>query len=458
MKYAVIDIETSGFSGLFNRITEISVFITDGIQVLDEYTSLVNPHCKIPYSITRLTGIDNSMVDEAPDFSEIADKIDEITQGCVFVAHNVNFDYSFVEREFREAGKSFKRKKLCSVRYAKSVFPDHQSYSLGNICRDLGIQITDRHRARGDAEATVELLRRCLKKDANKTELNKMLNPRLRGATLPTNIDFELFNSLPECPGVYHFLNKSGKVIYVGKALNIKQRVTSHFTSKAAKSINMKLEIADIRCQLSGNELLSFLMETHDIKRYYPKYNSAQKRYTKLLNLAVYENQKGILQLGVLVGRPREPYIQFTNRSAAYRFIQDFIDEYELCIHQQAMQPLKKNAEVINHDACRGVCAGKESVKDYNERVRDALNQQKPNLDQEFIVLEGRTEDEKAVVQLENGIYAGYGFMSMEIEEEEYANFIQPQINDPDTQSIVLGYLQRHHLQDEMEKVQLEPN
>lgn len=455
MKYAVIDIETSGFSGLFNRITEISVFITNGTEVLDEFTSLVNPHCKIPYSITRLTGIDNSMVDDAPDFAEIADKIDEITEDCIFVAHNVNFDYSFVEREFREAGKHFKRKKLCSVRFAKSVFPGHRSYSLGNICRDLNIEITDRHRARGDAEATVELLHRCLKKDANKVQLNKLLNPRLRGATLPSNIDFELFNSLPECPGVYHFLNTEGKVIYVGKALNIKQRITSHFTSKAAKSINMKLEIADIRCQLSGNELMSLLMESHDIKRFYPKYNSAQKRYTKLLNLAVFENQKGILQLGVVVGRPRSPFIQFNNRSAAYRFIQDLIEQYELCIYQQALQPLRQNAEVINHEACKGVCFGEESIEEYNDRVWDALNDLKPDLDREYIVLEGRTEEEKAVVHLENGIYAGYGFMPLEIDEEDFPNFIQPQVNDPDTQSIVLGFLQRSILKEETDKVEI---
>ena len=155
--YAIIDVETTGTSAVHGKITEIAIILHNGEVVTETYTTLIDPECNIPYNITRLTGITNEMVANAPKFYEIAKKIVELTAGRIFVAHNAMFDYSFVKEEFRRLGYDFKRKTICTVKLGRKLLPGHRSYSLGNICADLGIQITDRHRAIGDALATAKL-------------------------------------------------------------------------------------------------------------------------------------------------------------------------------------------------------------------------------------------------------------------------------------------------------------
>lgn len=156
--YSIIDIETTGQRFQSGKITEIAIYVHNGQQIIRSFSSLVNPESYIPDFITRLTGIDNKMVEHAPKFYEIARTIVELTAGNIFVAHNVMFDYSFVREEFKRLGYDFKRKTLCTVKLGRKYLPGHRSYSLGNICSDLNIKIEGRHRAAGDALATVRLL------------------------------------------------------------------------------------------------------------------------------------------------------------------------------------------------------------------------------------------------------------------------------------------------------------
>jgi DNA polymerase-3 subunit epsilon len=162
LKYAIIDIETSGGSWQRDRITEIAIYIHDGNQITNEFTSLVNPETSIPYYITKLTGITNEMVADAPKFYEIARDVVLLTEGCTFVAHNAPFDYRFIQAEFKRLGYDYHRNVLCTVKLSRKAFPGHKSYSLGNICSNLGIEIESRHRAAGDALATVKLFERIL--------------------------------------------------------------------------------------------------------------------------------------------------------------------------------------------------------------------------------------------------------------------------------------------------------
>ncbi len=155
--YTVIDIETTSGSYKSGKITEIAIFVTDGTQVIDQFISLVDPECYIPPYITEITGINNQMVKGAPKFYEIAKNIVEITKNRTFVAHNVNFDYKFIQAEFKTLGYHFDRKKLCTVELSRRYLPGHASYSLGKLCDDLKIELNGRHRAGGDAAATVEL-------------------------------------------------------------------------------------------------------------------------------------------------------------------------------------------------------------------------------------------------------------------------------------------------------------
>src|SRR5687767_3465301 len=217
MKFAIIDIETTGGTSHDSRITEIAIFIHDGKQVIDQFHSLVNPQQPIPRFITGLTGITDEMVEKAPLFEDIAEEIFLITADCVFVAHNVNFDYSFIREEFKNIGIDFKRKRACTVRLSRSIIPGYSSYSLGNICANLGIHINDRHRAVGDAEATVKLFEILLANDTDGI-IEKSVNVRSKEATIPPHLDKSVYENLPNETGVYYFYNGDGKIIYIGKA------------------------------------------------------------------------------------------------------------------------------------------------------------------------------------------------------------------------------------------------
>jgi DNA polymerase-3 subunit epsilon len=163
--FVIIDIETTGNNSKYGKITELAVYQHNGQYITNIYSTLINPGIDIPFYITRLTGIDNEMVKNAPKFHEVAKKIIELTSGRVFVAHNVKFDYAFIKEEFNRLGYNFNTKTLCTVQLAKKLLPGHNSYSLGKLCSDLGIEINGRHRASGDALATVKLFEILLKKN-----------------------------------------------------------------------------------------------------------------------------------------------------------------------------------------------------------------------------------------------------------------------------------------------------
>jgi len=166
--YAIIDIETTGTSYRTGKITEIAIYIHNGQEITDSFTSLINPECDIPWYITRLTGISNEMVVKAPKFYEIAKKIVEITAGKIFIAHNVGFDYSFIKEEFGRLGYEYVRKTMCTVQLSRKLLPGFKSYSLGKLCSELNIKINGRHRAAGDALATVKLFEILLDQNSSK--------------------------------------------------------------------------------------------------------------------------------------------------------------------------------------------------------------------------------------------------------------------------------------------------
>lgn len=212
--YAIIDIETTGGSAKLEKITEIAIYLHDGKKITGEYSTLVNPERNIPYFITSLTGISNEMVENAPRFYEIAAKIIELTKGRIFVAHNVKFDYSFIRQEFKSLGYNFSRRLLDTCSLSRKLFPGYSSYSLGNICHELSIPVTDRHRASGDALATVRLFEMILEKDSDRSAAESSLvrNPRI--SALNPMLDPAKIDSIPEEAGVYYFYNEKGDLIY----------------------------------------------------------------------------------------------------------------------------------------------------------------------------------------------------------------------------------------------------
>ena len=444
--YSIVDIETTGNGYRGQRITEISIFVFDGKKIVNEFTSLVNPEQNIPAFITNLTGITDAMVRTAPKFYEIAKTIEEITHDTVFVAHNVNFDYNIIKQEFKDLGFDFKRQKLCTVRLSRKIIPGLKSYSLGNICSVEGIHISERHRARGDAEATVALFQRLINKDHQFT-INAFLNRRSRQATLPPLIEKKVVDDLPEMPGVYYFKNLQKEIIYVGKANNIKQRVISHFYDKKKKEISMCLGTANITYEVMGSELLALLKESADIKRLYPKFNRAQRRASEAVGLFSYEDQKGIMHLAYnRLKLVPNAIMKFYNISECRNLLEKICETYNLCPKYCHLQTNVNTCFHYQIKKCNGVCSGKETVKDYNKRVKEAIKSLGLQTENLVIKERGRTAEEIGFVLILNGIYKGYGFLDKKItlqNPDDYLFYITPQKDNRDVQRILNWYLNK---------------
>lgn len=198
--YAIVDIETTGGHAGKNRMTEIAILHHNGREVTQRFHTLINPERSIPPFITQLTGIDEQMVANAPRFYEVAAQIEELLRDRVFVAHSVHFDYSFVKYELGRLGIAFNPRRLCTIRLSRQILPGHRAYGLGNICRDLQINIHDRHRALGDAEATAQLFTLLVQRDSQNF-IGESLKRNSRESTLPPNLPKQVFSELPENPG-----------------------------------------------------------------------------------------------------------------------------------------------------------------------------------------------------------------------------------------------------------------
>ena len=448
--YTIIDIETTGNGIKGNKITEISIFKYDGDQIVDEFTSLVNPQSPIPYFITGLTGIDDQMVQNAPVFHEIADTIQSITEGCIFVAHSVNFDYGVIKEEFRQIGIDFTRKKLCTVRLSRQLIPGLRSYSLGKLCSAVQIPLEDRHRARGDAHATVLLFEQLLNKPESEDVFKKFLNARSQEATLPPHLPKSVFDNIPQKPGIYYFMNQKGEIIYVGKAINLKKRVLGHFYDKSRKEIQMCSETANIDFKLAGSELVALLMESAEIKRLFPPYNRAQKRTGRQYAIFAYEDRNGVMHLAynTIKGVPT-PLKIFHNQTACRTYLEEICKSFSLCPRYCHLQ--QTNAACSHHEinTCEGICRGEESVEDYNRKVEEAIAHMKLLTAEVRIIKEkGRDENESAVILIAEGIYKGFGFIDTDIEIsalEDVEAFITPQKHTVETESILTQYLLKHN-------------
>ena len=277
--FAIIDVETTGGRADRERITEIAIVLHDGYTVIDKFSTLLNPERSIPYNITKITGITDAMVINAPKFYEVAKQIVEFTENAVFVAHNVRFDYAFIQEEFKRLGFTYSRKQLCTVKLSRKNFPEIKSHALGNLIKHWGIEVADRHRALDDALATAVVFEKILHKNRQDQPVNEWLEDGFKETVLPKNVNQGLLESLPERTGIYYFHDKDGTVIYVGKSLNIRKRVFEHFNDKTNKGDKLSESISDISYEVTGSELVALLLEDHEIKRLRPRINRAQRRF-----------------------------------------------------------------------------------------------------------------------------------------------------------------------------------
>jgi DNA polymerase-3 subunit epsilon len=445
--YAIVDIETTGSYAAANGITEICIHVFDGNKVVEKYDTLINPGQTIPRYIQAMTGITDAMVENAPRFEEVAEKIFSLLEHKIFVAHNVNFDYSFVKAHLKAAGYEYNAKKLCTVRLSRKIFPGFPSYSLGNLCHSLGISIHDRHRAGGDSAATVKVFQLLLENDREQF-IEKSLLRNSKEQVLPPNVPKEHFERLPYSPGVYYFHNEKGKVIYVGKAKNIRYRVNSHFSnnSESRQKQNFMRHVHAISYQSTGTELMASILESTEIRKLWPIFNYSQKRWEDTYGIYLYEDQNGYHRLAIEKNKKHlTPVCTFHYLTDGHAILRKVIREFELCPKLCFLQTDNSSCEGKKEGHCYGACDNEEKPKAYNKRVQKAiesLNQQPTYA----IIDDGINGEDKSCILIWQGKFYGMGYIPADTqfsEPEELKNLLTPYKENLFIQNLVSGYAAR---------------
>ena len=410
--FAIIDIETCGgkFDFRRGRIIEITILIHDGLSVVDEFTTLINPECYISPYFTNISGITNAMVEDAPKFFEAAKKILEMTENKIFVAHNVGFDYGFVKEEFASLGFSYKRDTLCTVRLSRKLVPGLKSYSLGHLCDYYQIHNEARHRSRGDAVATAQLFDILMQvKSTHPQYKTKGLDDLM--VRKIDKIKQYILDKLPVACGVYYFLNEQQEIIYIGKSTNMYSRAMSHFNSKEQKGKKMLHELHNVDFVKTGNELIALLLENEEIKKHKPKFNRMRKADEFTHCVEWEKNKAGIICFHIVpVASSDRAMLAFTGYAQARNFLESMIDEYCLCMSYCGL--LQENAVCFHHQIkrCNGICAGEEDIDSYNKRATSLIKKHSYTDPHFAIITAGRSQGEKAMIVVLKNKFVGTGY------------------------------------------------
>jgi DNA polymerase-3 subunit epsilon len=450
--YAIIDIETTGGSARLEKITEIAIYLHDGNQITGEYVSLVNPERNIPYFITNLTGITNEMVEDAPRFFEIARNIVELTEGRTFVAHNARFDYSFIREEFKSLGFNYKRNIIDTVALSRKLIPGHKSYSLGNICRELRISINGRHRASGDALATVKLFEILMEKDRVINGNKALLMKNTKISKLNPKLDINKVDRIPDVPGIYYFYNENGDLIYIGKSRNLQQRINTHLSSNTTiRSMEMRDQIADIHWEATGSELIALLKESSEIKLNKPVYNRLQRRSGFQWGIYSFSDKNGYINYRYgQINNDDIPVSVFTSKEKTKSKLISLVETYHLCQKLSGLYDTEGACFHYQVGICKGACCGKEPAVEYNERALKASEEFIFTRRNFFIIDKGRDDEERCAVKIVNGKYSGWGYFSindMGFGLSAVHDCIMKSVDNRDIQVILKQYLKNNRVE-----------
>jgi DNA polymerase-3 subunit epsilon len=373
---AIVDLETTGGSPAWDRVTEIAVMEIDGFEVTSEWSTLVNPGTTIPAAIQALTGITNDMVAGAPRFAALAEELFERLGGRVFVAHNARFDYGFLRQEFERTGRRFLAKTLCTVRLSRRLYPQHPRHNLDSLIERHGIDCRARHRALGDADAVWQFLRIAAAEHGPEI-LAVAARQVAKRATLPAHIERSMIEAVPEAPGVYLFYGEAPAPLYIGKSVNMRQRVLSHFSAdlRSEKEMHLAREVRRIEWQRTAGELGALLREARLVKELEPAFNRHLRRPDGLCGF-VFDGTRLRLAMADEIDAETLPFVHglFRSRRAALQALRDLADEERFCLQTLGFDTARQGA-CFRHQLgrCAGVCAGMENVHLHHARFGVAL-------------------------------------------------------------------------------------
>lgn len=420
---------------------EIAIHRYDGHKVVDKFMSLINPEREIQPFVAKLTGINNKMLRSAPKFHEVAKRIVEITEGTVIVAHNAQFDYRILRTEFRRLGYDFQRKTLCTVDLSKKILPDAESHSLGKLVRSLGIPMSDRHRANGDALATLKLFKVLLDKDSDKSIIKEVIREESQGELSPTQLD--IVSDLPSETGVYYMHDKEGEIIFLGKTKNAKKRVNQHFTNVGHLARRLQKETKKVTFERTGSELVAILKEYQELTNTKPKYNTIthKKLFSHVINF--HKNGTPHITLEITKSKFRKKQmIGFSGIPSAQNFMGKISEEFELCPSSLGLEEVCEHAQ----NGCAQGCVDIQSPEVYNDKVEQAFQKYSILKKNMVLVDKGREIGERSFILIKNGILQGFGYVELNHQMNNIhilESIITPMASDENTTFIVESFLRK---------------
>lgn len=395
--------------------------------------------------MVKLTGINNEMLRSAPKFFEVAKRIIEITNDCVLVAHNADFDYRILRTEFRRLGYDFNIKTLCTVQLSQKLLPEQPSHSLGKLVRALGIPMADRHRASGDAMATLKLFQLLLDKDVNKEIVTSLIKFEIQKGIAPKLLD--IVESMPSRTGVYYIHDEKGKLIYIGKSRNIKKRINQHFTGTTTKCKKIQAEVFTVTYSETGSELIALLKESEEIKINKPMLNRAQRKSIFQFALYAEKDENGYLNLILQKADGRKKEItSFASLQEAKNALFRITSHYNLCQKYTGLYITKNECFQYKIKECDGACIGIINPEEYNERVQEFITKNSFENNNMILIDRGRKTGEHSAILIENGIYKGYTFYDLNYQItniEILKNILIPMQNNRDTRNIIQSYIRK---------------
>jgi DNA polymerase-3 subunit epsilon len=446
-----VDIETNGLNHIRGRVIEVAAIRVEAGRITRVFNQLIDPGAELPYFITKLTGIRSEDLRGAQSFHQIAGELHDILSGAIFVAHNVRFDYSFLKQEFKRAGKTFLPKQLCTVKLSRSLYPEQKSHKLESLIARHGFAYEKRHRAYDDAHILWQFVQHAYGNFPAEV-VNAAVAKQIRQPAIPKGLAQDLVRDLPESPGVYIFEDEQNKPLYIGKSINIKKRVLSHFGHDHDDSKEFKIAqtVKNISTVTTGGELEALLLESQLVKEMQPLYNRKLRRTQKLLLAKGSYDENGYLHVNLEEAHQLEPedlgttLAVYARRSRARDSLNDLQKLYELCPKLLGLEKSKGACFLSQLHKCRGACAGRETAADYNKRVGLAFERQRI---QEWpysspVLLQEKSADE---TQPATGVIVDQWCVIAEVRQDEYC---EPEIKkrrktfDLDTYKILQSFLE----------------
>jgi len=374
---AFVDLETTGTLAAEDRITEVGIVRVDDGARVSEWSTLVNPECSIPPEIQGLTGITNAMVARAPTFREIADELAGRIEGCVFVAHNARFDYGFLKHEFARLRRAFTARVLCTVKLSRRLYPDGGRHNLDALIARHALPADDRHRALGDARILWAFVQ-TVYHDQPHAEVDAAIARILRIPSLPPQLPANALDAIPEAPGVYRFYGLNALPLYVGKSVNLRERVASHFSSdyRSANDLRLSAEITRIDFDETAGELGALLRESRLVKSLLPAYNQRLRRRAEMVALSIAAEPSApdyVRSPAIDPGAFDDLYGPFSSRRQAREALRVLAAEAGLCWTALGLERRNGPCFARQVKKCAGACVGAETPAAHHARLRHAL-------------------------------------------------------------------------------------